>query len=53
MIVCGWCPRKLGILTLEPNTCELKLNWFEGGVGKGVATDRVRDTKKESARRKK
>lgn len=53
MTVWGWCLRKLGILTLKPNPREIKLNWFEGGVGKGGATDRVRDTNKESTRRKK
>ena len=34
-------------------SCEIKLNWFAGGVGKGVATDIGKDTKKENNRRKK
>lgn len=37
----------------QTQPCEIKLSLFEGGIGKGVATDRVKGTKKEKIRRKK
>ena len=39
--------------TPKPSSCEIKQNWFEGCVGKGVARDIETDTRKENTRRKK
>lgn len=41
-------------LTPKPSSCEIKLNWFgeQWGVGKGLITDMLKDTKMENIRNK-